>query len=137
MLNNLRLMGKPYGIEFGDLKLLSNSRLALEAGEFAKENEKFHEFHEKMFYACFTETKDIGKIDVILDIANSINLDILKLEEALKNRTYSSKIDNNLREAAEYEINSTPTFIINNKYKLIGAQPLGSFRNVLLNIQKD
>lgn len=36
MVENLKRMGIPYGIEFADLKLLSNSRMAMEAGEFVK-----------------------------------------------------------------------------------------------------
>lgn len=137
MLENLRKMGSPYGIEFGDLTLLSNSRLALEASEFARDNGKFHEFHEKMFYACFTEVKDIGNMDVILNAAEDIGLDTAGLAEVLKNGTYSGRVDKGLEEARLYGINSTPTFIINNKYKLVGAQPLSSFKKALIDIEKN
>lgn len=130
-------MGEPYGIRFGELSLLSNSRLALEAGEYAKNNGKFDEFHEKIFYACFTEGQDIGKIDVVLDAARSVCLDVNELTYSLENKIFSENVDDNFREASAYDVEGTPTFIINNKYKLVGAQPLKSFRTALLNIEKN
>ncbi len=46
--------GKPYGIAFGDMALLSNTRLSLEAAEYAREHGAYHAFHDAVFKAGFT-----------------------------------------------------------------------------------
>jgi len=54
MMERLSEMGVPYGITFASHERLSNSRLALEASEFAREQGKFHSFHNAVFRAYFT-----------------------------------------------------------------------------------
>ena len=52
---NLRRSGARFGITFSDVTVLSNSRMSLEAGEFARDHGMFDKFHEQIFYQYFTE----------------------------------------------------------------------------------
>jgi len=137
MIDNLKAAGKQYGIQFNEFTILSNSHLVLAAGEYAKEMGKFHEFHEEAFNAYFTQGKDIGDIEVISSIAEKAGLDS---KDLLKN-VHEGKYDNILEEtqqiAQENAINSTPTFIIDNKYAVVGAQAIESFREAILEIEKE
>lgn len=134
---NLVKMGSPYGIVFNRNVLLSNSRMSLEANEYAKEKGKFHEFHEKVFKAYFTEGKDIGKIETLKNIASTVGLDETELEGRLNSGTYKNVLASTTEEAHNYDINSAPTFIIDEKYAIVGAQPLEAFKNALLDIEKE
>ena len=49
MHEQLRQRGKEFGIIFGNRTVLSNSRLALEASEYARDMGKYESFHEAMF----------------------------------------------------------------------------------------
>jgi len=40
-------------------------------------------------------------------------------------------------EGAQYGVSGTPTCIINGRYKVLGAQPIEAFRQVLRNIGKE
>lgn len=137
MTSNLKAYGKSYGLEFNNLLLLSNSHISLLAGEFAKEKNKFHEYHEAAFRAYFTDNKDIGNINVLEEIFKALDLDIAEFKAAITEGLYEDALENTQREASMNHIQSTPTFIVNNKYAIVGAQPLESFREALLRIEKD
>lgn len=137
MYDNLRQAGEPYGIKFGNLQLLSNSRKSLEASEFARDHGKFHEFHEAVFHAYFTEARDIGDVQVLLDVAKQVGLETAELQAALEDGRYLPRLEQASQEAYQYGINGTPTFIINDKYKVYGAQPFEVFRNALKRIAEE
>lgn len=137
MIANLKAMGKLYGIEFNEFTILSNSHLALAAGEYAKEKGKFHEFHSELFKAYFALGKDIGDINILSSIVKNIGLDNEDLFKRLDNKQYDKKLSEVQQKAHEYEINSTPTFIIDGKYAVVGAQAIENFREALINIEKE
>jgi predicted DsbA family dithiol-disulfide isomerase len=53
MYDPLRQRGIEFNIVFADRTLLSNSRLALEASEYARDKGKYERFHENMFLGYF------------------------------------------------------------------------------------
>ena len=109
--------------------------MALEAGEFAKEHGKYEPFHEGVFRAFFTECKDIGQRDVLMEIASSLGLDTDTLTENLDNHTYLKKLEETTRKAKNMMVSAAPTFIIDGGRPITGAQPLDTFRTVLEQIQ--
>jgi predicted DsbA family dithiol-disulfide isomerase len=127
MINNLNLAGKPYGIEFGKMEIVSNTRLALEASEFAREQGKFDQFHEAIFKAYFIAGKDIGKLDTVLDCAQSVGLDVNLLDQALQEQKYSSIIDQARELGAQNNVAGLPTFIFDNGKRIVGAQSYDTF----------
>lgn len=136
MYANLKNAGRLYNIEFKGNELLSNSHLALAAGEYAKAKGKFEEFHEKIFHAYFTEGKDIGNINVLSSIAEDIGLDQEEMLQILEGGAYDNVLHHTQDIAHRYDIGSTPTFIIDDKYAIVGAQAIESFKRVLLDIEK-
>ena len=132
---NLRRSGAPFGIAFGDVTILSNSRNALEAGEFARDQGKYELFHEALFHAYFTETKDIGRMDVITGLAEKSGLDAAEMQAALKEKQYLPRLEQVTREARQNGINSAPTFLIDGRHAVVGAQPIEVFRETLQKIR--
>ncbi len=70
-----RRRGEPYGLAFGELTWLSNTRMALEVAEFARDVGRFEAFHHAMFKAYFTDGRDIGDRAVIRSVAEECGLD--------------------------------------------------------------
>ncbi|MDP4090049.1 MAG: DsbA family protein [Bacillota bacterium] len=134
---NLRRMGRLYGIDFNPSERLPNSHKLLAAGEYAKEKGKFHEFHEKAFHAYFTEGLDIGEEDIIRDTAGEAGLNKEELLNRLREAAYDNILQQVQEEAHQYGISSTPTFIIDGKYAVVGAQPMEAFREALISIEKE
>jgi predicted DsbA family dithiol-disulfide isomerase len=129
--------GEPYGISFGELSLVSNSHLALEAGEFAKDAGKFHEYHDRVFRAYFSELQEIGNPDVLVKLAVEAGLDAADLQTALKTGKYAQRLQQAREEAEKHSITAVPTFIIGGKHKIVGAQPMNVFRERLRPAQSD
>ncbi|MFC1836328.1 DsbA family protein [Thermodesulfobacteriota bacterium] len=131
----LRRMGEPMGLVFGDITLTPNSGLALEASEFARDCNLFDAFHDRVFRAYFSETRDIGKMDVLLELAGEVGLDTKDLEAALNERRFSQRLADAREEGAQFGINAVPAFIINGSHKIVGAQPIETFRAYLKKVQ--
>ena len=75
MMKHVRTMGAPFGIAFTDITRISNSRLALQAAEFARENGAFDAFHTALFQAYFSSGLDIGDLEVTMQIGRDVGLD--------------------------------------------------------------
>ena len=131
MYDQLRQRGKEFGIVFGDRTLLSNSRLALEASEYARDMGKYESFHEALLRSYFTEAHDIGNINVIKAVATANGIDADDLANVLKDGRYRSRLAAARKEGGKINLTGVPTFIINEKYKIVGAQPLDVFRDTL------
>ena len=125
------------GVRFGDLSRLSNSRMSLEACEYARDAGRFDSFHDRIFRAYFTETRDIGDLDVLVELARGEGLDTNDLRGALQEGRYASRLDEAHSEGRRLGINAVPTFIINGKYTIVGAQSLDFFRERFREIQAD
>jgi predicted DsbA family dithiol-disulfide isomerase len=131
MFDDLRRRGNAFGIVFGDLSVLSNSRLSLEAGEYARDMGKHEQFHERIFHAYFTETMDIGNVEKLCGVAAVCGLDPVDMMRALKDGRHKSRLDEARKEAMKIQLTGVPTFIINNKQKIVGAQPEKVFTDIL------
>lgn len=125
--------GKAMGVRFGPQPLMSNSRMAMEAGEYAKDHGRFEAFHGAVFKAFFTECLDIGNRMVILDAARSVGLVADELDAALDNGIYSPNLERTTKEAKRSGISSAPTFVIEGYGTVTGAQPFDTFRSILRN----
>jgi len=131
MTRRLNTMGAPFGIAFGKIVNISNSRLSLETGEFAKEQGKFEQFHHTIFQAYFSQRKDIGSIAILKEIIREVGLDADALEKALQTGTYRTVLEQARTDAARLGITAAPTFLFNGKDRIVGAQSLDVFRERL------
>lgn len=131
----LRARGREVGVVFNSHTLLSNSRLSLMASEYARDMGKHDSFHESMFHAYFTEGLDIGNPDVIASVAVKSGLDAKEMLTAVNDGRYASRLDDSRREGQLMGLTGIPLFIINNQYKIVGAQPIEVFSNLLEKIR--
>ena len=129
--DQLRARGKEVGVVFGTHTLLSNSRLALMASEYARDQGRYDAFHENMFHAYFTEGLDISKADVIADVAGKSGLDEKETLSAVRDGRYASRLNETRKEASLIGLTGVPLFVIENKHKIVGAQPIETFRDLL------
>ena len=67
--------------------------MSLEASEYARDAGRFDSFHGRVFRAYFTETRDIGDLDVLLELAQEEGLDAADLRVALREGRYASRLD--------------------------------------------
>jgi len=130
MYDHLRQRGREFGIVFGNHTLLSNSRIALGASEYARDMGMFDGFHENMFHAYFTEALDIGSHDVVSGVAKRSGLDVDGIMATIQDGRYRARLNEARKEGRMINLTGVPTFIIGGKYKIVGAQPPDSFKKV-------
>ena len=123
--------GKKMGVRFGPQPLMSNSRQAMEGGEFARQHGRYDAYHEAVFQAFFTDCRDIGDRAVILDLARAAGLDAAGLGTELESGVYLPRLQETTREAKSHGISAAPTFIIDGYGIITGAQPIDTFRTAL------
>ena len=131
MFDHVRKVGANVGVTFGDVKLLANSRLALEASEYAKDHGVFDQLHDKMFRAYFNYGEDIGSLAVILKSAMALGIDADELKKALDQGTYTVRLQKMRTHAEKHAVSAVPTFVINGKEKLVGVKTIDEFRKIL------
>jgi predicted DsbA family dithiol-disulfide isomerase len=129
--DQLRKRGTEVGVVFGSHTVLSNSRSALMASEFARDKGRYDSFHENMFHAYFTEGLDIGKPDVIAVVAKKSGLDEKEMLSAVRDGRYELRLNQARKEGELIGLTGIPLFIIENKYQIVGAQPIETFRDLL------
>jgi len=135
--SQLNLRAESMGIHFGPQELMSNSSKAMQAGEFAKLHDRYEGYHGAVFNAFFTDCKDIGDTRVVLDIAQSIGLDVLALKKELNAGSFKPVLAETTQAARSNMITSAPTFIIDGQTTITGAEPIENFRAVLNRYQKE
>ncbi len=119
------------GLPFEPPEVLSNSRLAVEAAEFARDAGRHAEFHRALLGAYFALGRDIGDLEVLSGLAAETGLDPVALRAQLAAGVYSSVREAAYQEARGLGITGVPTFIFAGGVRVVGAQPLEYFRRVL------
>lgn len=127
---NIEQLAAASGIEMRMPRLIANSHLALEAAEFAREQGAFEPFHAALFDAYFGEGRDIGDAGVLCDIAAACGIDAGELRRALNDGRYAAAIDSATASAREDGIMSTPTFVYEGGFRLVGAQEYDVFASI-------
>lgn len=131
MLAGINKAGALYGVAFERIEVMANSRLALEASEFARDSGKFEEAHARLFRAYFQQGRNISEKNIILELCKELGLDQGKLGDALEKRIYSLRLEQTRERGKKYGVNGLPTFIVNGKGKIVGAQPYSVFQKAL------
>jgi predicted DsbA family dithiol-disulfide isomerase len=99
--------------------------------QFAKERNLGDEAEEKLFYAYFTESKNIDNTDTLLTIAAGLGLKRDETLAAIESETMRKKVESDIMEAQQLGVRGVPFFVIDRKYGISGAQPLEVFVDTL------
>jgi predicted DsbA family dithiol-disulfide isomerase len=111
--------------------VIINSRRALGAAEFAREQGKFDEMHMALFKAHWEGTGHLEDFDDLVRIGAAIGLDPIELRLAIKEGRYEGMLDDSRRQAESVGINAIPAHIFGRRYLVLGAQPYEAFTQVL------
>ena len=134
---SMRLRCAELDLPFAPPERLSNSRLAIEASEFARDAGKHHELHRAILAAYFAHSQDIGDLGVLSTLAAEVGLDTDALRKALAAGQYTSRRDAAQKEACGLGITGVPTYIFAEGTRVVGAQSLNHFRRVLESLMDD
>lgn len=107
------------------------TRKAHEAAAFAREQGRFLEMHEALFRAFFVEGRDIGRIDVLVEVGRDAGFDPAGLKVALDIDRYTERVLADEEEARALGITGTPTFLVGTE-RVVGLHPYDVLREWVL-----
>ncbi len=121
---NTRMQGlmEAEGLPYSVRSHTYNSRLAQEIGTWAETQSGGNAIHDKFFEAYFVDCRNIGDVDVIIDIVKSVGLDEQQARAVLAERRFKDAVDADWEKSRSYGVTGVPTFFSNGK-GLVGAQP--------------
>lgn len=123
----LNALGAPVGIAPGEKVFVPNTRLALCALEFAREQQKQHAWIDAVYQASFVGQKNISELAVLLNIAREINLDTAALRQTLESDRYLPVLLDHDRLCLEQKIEWVPTVFAGETKIIEGAFSFAEF----------
>ena len=84
-----------------------------------------------IFKAYFVEGKDIGENTVLVDISYNTGIDKILVDRLLKGTNDQELVIETDKGAREMGINSAPTFVLNGKHVITGAQNVDFWSNLI------
>ncbi|MBI3301734.1 MAG: DsbA family oxidoreductase [Deltaproteobacteria bacterium] len=127
---NILSLAAGIGLEMSPPPVLTNSLMALEATEYAREQGKEEAFSHAVYQAYFQQGQNIGDIDVLLSLAERTGLDPHAVQDHLKEGTYVARIQASHNEAHALGVSGVPTFVVG-PAQIVGAQAPEVFVSML------
>lgn len=129
----LFLLAEDGGVEMQSTTVMPNSRYALEATEWARDQSAaaFDLLHRALFRAYFGEARNISTVDQVVAVAEEVGLDGAALRRALESGAYCARVQEATNAMRAVGITSTPTYLFEDRYMVVGAQDDALFADVL------
>ncbi len=133
----LQNMAKMHGMDFVSPDRIYNTRIAHEATEYAREHGKGLEFHHVVFRKVYGEGLDISKWEILRSATEEVGLDADDMQTVVDGGKYTAEVAAQVRQAQEIGVTGVPTYVINDRYAVVGAQPYEVFKRALAKILKE
>ena len=110
------------GLPYGNRSMTYNSRLAQELGAWADTQPGGEAIHDALFRAYFVDGRNVGDVEVLIDVAKSVGLPETDAREVLETRSFKDHVDADWLKSRQYGVTGVPTFVADGR-GLVGAQP--------------
>lgn len=91
----------------------------------------------RLFEAHFSEGRDIGDAGVLAQAAESVGMNGDRVRTMLAGNEGVAQVRKQITDARQLGISAVPTFVIDGKYAVQGAQPVDAFREVLETVARE
>jgi predicted DsbA family dithiol-disulfide isomerase len=125
-----------HGMQFASTKRIYNTRLAHEATEYAREHGKANELHGVIFRKVYADGLDISRWEVLREAARETGLNAGEMQREVEGGKFTAQVEAQVRQAYQLGVSGVPTYVINDRYAIVGAQPYEVFKNALAQILK-
>ncbi|MCO5200041.1 MAG: DsbA family protein [Anaerolineae bacterium] len=120
-----------YGVSINPGPFGFNSRPALIGEKYAESQGLLHAYHDAVMAAYWQNAVDIGRIENLADIAESVGINRNDFLNALSAETYAKAVDQDILFARQNGLNGVPALVFENRYLVSGAQSAAALRQVV------
>ena len=110
------------------------TRLAFIGFQYAQEQGRGNAYVQAVFKAFFQQNLDIGKQEVLLDLAHEAGLNRLAFAEALESESYAAKHERALQDAQAFDVTAVPVILVGEQ-KFVGLPEKQALRRALEQLQ--
>lgn len=114
-----------------DRAVMANTLDAHRLLHLAKEKGVQPQMKERLFRAYYTEGKNVGDLETLVQLGGEVGLDPAVVREALGGTAYVQAVRQDQLAAEGAGARGVPFFVFNDKYAVSGAQPSELFAQVL------
>ncbi len=107
-----------------------NSRLAQELGAWAETQPGGEAIHDALYQAYFVDGKNIGDVEVLLEIVAAVGVSVDDAREVLAQRSFQQTVDDDWAKSRDYGVTGVPTFVAGG-YGVVGAQPYEALEHLM------
>ncbi|HEU0054134.1 MAG TPA: DsbA family protein [Longimicrobium sp.] len=112
----------------------ARTRKAHEAARFAETRGVGAAMREAIFAAYFAEERDVGRIDVLVELGAALGLDPSELKVVLDVDTFADEVERGRAAARQLRIDAVPALVVGEGERarlLLGAYPVDELRAAL------
>jgi len=130
-----RMAREHYGLELNRGPMGVPSRSALIGAKYAEAQGKGPHYHDTVFRAYWQRANNIGDVDVLAEIAQSIGLKREAFLAALQDKSYEARVVNDIEQAYQYGLTGVPALVFDSRYLVSGAQPYDVLQQVVEKVE--
>ena len=127
----LREMATAGGLKMVFPDVIPNSRRALEATEYARVEGRLEPFHRTVAHRYYGEGLDVNDWAVLGTAATEAGLDATDMRRAVDGGAFRVALDQSIAESRSIGVSAVPTYVLDGRHAIVGAQPIEVFHEVL------
>ena len=131
MVTRLTRMADEQGIPMVFSEVIPNSRIALEASEYARDQGRHEPFHQSVFHKFYGLGEDLRGWDLLRAAAREADLDPDELQRRTAAGDYHKRVAEKILKAYQQGVTSVPAYVFNETYAIFGAQPYPVFQDLM------
>ena len=124
--------GLNFKFDYFDEMKMFNTFKAHQLLHYARKFNKEHDLIIRLFTAFFGERKEVDQIDVLVQEATKVGLEESESYLILEDQRYEKAVRIEEKKWLEQGIQGVPTFVINNREMISGAQESDTLANLIL-----
>ena len=130
MHNRMKGLMDGEGLPYGRRTHTYNSRLAQEIGIWGDTQPGGEAIHDALYRAYFVDARNIGDVDVLLEIVEEAGLSVDAARKMLDSRKFKDAVDDDWAKSRETGVTGVPTFIAGG-FGVVGAQPYEALEKLI------
>ena len=131
--NRMKGLMDQEGLPYAKRTHTFNSRLAQELGAWAETQPGGEAIHDALYTAYFVDGKNVGDLEVLLEIAQSVGLRVETAREVLEQRSFEAVVDADWSKSRDYGVTGVPTFVAGG-HGVVGAQPYEALEQLMTEV---
>lgn len=132
MLDHVAQQAAGEGLQFDvDSLVVANSFRAHELLHLAATISRAGEVKERLLSDHFEHGRDIGDIDLLVEIGATVGLDEGEIRDALASARFADAVRADIDEGVQLGLRGVPFYVIDRAFGISGAQPVEVFANAL------